>query len=82
MGRPIYDLNSFTINLNPLISCRVHVELSGRVKIASPIGKPNQSLLDQYNKLVELQGDETYLDLRQIEIIQKDLKSLMEQEDL
>jgi hypothetical protein len=82
MGRPVYDLNLFIINPNPLILCRVHVELSGRVKIVSPIVKPNQSLLDQYNKLVELQGDETYLDLRQIEIIQKDLKSLMEQEDL
>jgi hypothetical protein len=69
MGRPVYDLNSFTINPNPLISCRVHVELSGRVKIVSPIGKPNQSLLDQYNKLFELQRDEIDLDLRQIEII-------------
>jgi hypothetical protein len=29
MGRPVYDPN-------PLISCHVHVGLSGRVKIASP----------------------------------------------
>jgi len=33
---PVYDPNSFKVNSNPLILCRVRVGLSGRVKIASP----------------------------------------------
>ena len=37
MGQPVYNPNSFKVNQNLLISYRVRVELSGHVKIASPI---------------------------------------------
>lgn len=36
MGRPVYDIDPFKVNPNTLISCRVHVGLSGHVKIDSP----------------------------------------------
>jgi len=37
--RPVYDPNLFKVDPNPLISCRVRVGLSCRVKIASPTSK-------------------------------------------
>jgi hypothetical protein len=52
MGRPIYDPNPFKVYPNPLISCRVrvHVELSGRLKIASP----THNLLSLFLSLLSL----------------------------
>jgi hypothetical protein len=46
------------------------------------LGKPNNMLVKQSHKLAILQGEEGDLDVRQEVELQRELKILMEQEDL